>query len=85
MGSPALLGVLCEPTLRLGIAVDTDVPAAFEDDLEVVPIDRLVRPPAIDDAPLLAHQRHLFTIHDVRRPTRRRLDQRRPRGIEATR
>ena len=84
MGSPALLGVLREPALRLGVSVDADVPAALEDDLEVVPVDGLVRPPAVDDAPLLPHERDLLAIHDVRCPTRSRLDQRRTWRVETT-
>jgi hypothetical protein len=85
MGSPAFLGVLREPALRLGVAVDADVSAALEDDLEVVPVDGLLRPPAVDDSPLLTHERHLLTVHDARRRTRPRLDERRPRRIETTR
>ncbi len=64
--------------LRLRVAVDADVAPAFEDDLEVVPVDGLVRPPAVDDAPFLAHQRHLLAVHDMRCAAWSRLDERRP-------
>jgi hypothetical protein len=70
--------------LRLGVAIDADVPTALEDDLEVVPVDGLVRPPAVDDTPLLAHERHLLAIDDVRCPARAGLDQRGSRRIETT-
>jgi hypothetical protein len=36
---------------------DDGVLACFEDDLEVAAHDRFFRPPAVDDAPLLAHER----------------------------
>jgi hypothetical protein len=32
-----------------------------------VAVDGLVRPPAVDDTPLLTHERHLLAIHDARR------------------
>ena len=66
------------------VAIDADVPAALEDDLEVVPVDGLVRPPAVDDAPLLAHELHVLAVHDVRRPARPGLDERRPWSIQTT-
>ena len=68
-------------TTNLGVAVDADVPTALEDHLEVVPVDGLVRPPAIDDAPLLPHERHLLTIHDVRGSSGRGLEERRARRV----
>ena len=67
-----------EPALLVSVTVDADVSPALEDDLEVAPVDRLLRPPAIDDTPLLTHERHLLTVHGPRRPARPRLDERRP-------
>src|SRR5262249_32609564 len=78
-------GILREPTLRLAVAIDADVPAALEDDLEVASIDRLIRPPAIDDAPLFAHERHLLSVHDPRRPPRPRLHESGARRIQSSR
>ena len=75
-------GVLGEPALRLGVAVDADVPSALEDDLEVVAVDGLVRPPAVDDTPLLAHERDVLAVDNVRRPARRCLHERRAWSIQ---
>jgi len=74
---------LCEPAPHFAVAVDADVPTALEHDLEVAPVDRLLRPPAIDNAPLLAYQRHLLAVHHPRRPARPCLHERRPRRVEA--
>jgi hypothetical protein len=46
-----------------------------------VPVDGLVRPPTIDDAPFLAHELHVLTVHDMWRPTRPGLDERRPWSV----
>ena len=45
--------VLREPAAGVLVAVDADVAARLEDDLEITAIDWLLGPPAVDDAPLL--------------------------------
>ena len=66
------------------VPIDAHIPPAFEDDLEVVPVDGLVRPPAIDDAPFLPHERHLLPVHDVWCPAGPRLDERRSRRVQSS-
>src|SRR5690348_11400680 len=68
---------LREPAAPLLVSEDDGVLAAFEDDLEVAAVDRLLRPPAVDDAPLLAHDRDALVVHALRRPVERLLH---PRG-----
>ena len=54
----------CSPTLRplrqphsaLPVAVHDRVLAGLEHDVEVAPVDRLLRPPAVDDPPFLADE-----------------------------
>ena len=88
MGAPRQagdrLGVLGEPATSLPVAVDADVPAALENDLEVQPVDRLLRPPAVDDPPFLTDECHLLAVHDSWRPARARLDERRSGSVETT-
>ncbi len=84
--TPGLLtsGVLREPASRLAIAVHADVPATLEDDLEVAPIDRVLRPPAVDDPPLVAHEVHELAVHDPWRSSRPRLDESRTGRVQAS-
>ena len=48
---------LGEPAAPRLVVEDDGVLAGLEHDLEVAADDRLLRPPAVDDAPLLAHER----------------------------
>ena len=57
----------------------------LEHDLEVAAVDRLLRPPAVDDPPLLPDERHALTVDALRRPTRLRFDERRPRAVYSSR
>src|SRR5262245_8922223 len=84
-GRVATSRLLGEPARLLEVAVDTDVLAALEDDLEVAAVDRLLRPPAVDDAPLLADERDGLPVDHARRPVERGLDERRPRRVQASR
>jgi hypothetical protein len=45
---------LREPRAALSVAVDDDVLARLEHEVEVAAVDGLVGPPAVDDPPLLA-------------------------------
>ena len=74
---------LGEPRPGLLVAVDARVLARLEHDVEVAAVDRLLRPPAVDDAPFLAHDRDRLAVDAHRRPVQRRLDQRRPRRIQS--
>jgi hypothetical protein len=75
------LGALTEPALGLPVQEHDRVLAAREDDVEVTPVDRLLSPPAIDDAPLLPHERDLLPVHAPRRPVDMRLDERSLRRV----
>jgi hypothetical protein len=63
---PPRLCALTEPACGLRIAEDADVLAGFEHDLEVAPVHGLLRPPAVDDTPLLADDRHALPVHERR-------------------
>ena len=67
------------------VAKDDRVPAALEHDVEVAPVDGLLRPPAVDDPPLLAHERHPLPVDPARRPVEPRLDERQPRVVYSSR
>jgi hypothetical protein len=62
---------------------DDDILATFEHDVEVPPVDRLLGPPAVDHAPLLADQLDRQSIDETRRPVSLRLDEGGPRLIES--
>jgi len=76
---------LREPTALLTVAVDARVLAQLEHDLVVAAIERLLRPPAVDDAPLLPHEGDLLAVDDARSSVDPGLDERRPRRVEAPR
>jgi hypothetical protein len=61
--------------------VDDGVAARLEDDVEVAARQRLLRPPAVDDAPLLADERHVLAVDTLRGAVGVRLDERRPRLV----
>src|SRR5262249_13924700 len=61
---------------------DDGVLAGLEDELEVAADDRFLRPPAVDHAPFLAHERDRLMIDLARTTARVRLDARRPRRVE---
>ena len=75
------LGALTEPALGLSVQAHDRVLAAREDDVEITPVDRLLSPPAIDDAPLLPDERDLLPVHALRRPVDMRLDERSLRRV----
>ena len=70
------LSALAEPVLLLTVEKDHDVLATREHDVEVAAVDRLLRPPAVDDSPLLTEERDLLPIDAPRRPVDVRLDER---------
>src|SRR3954467_12344639 len=76
---------LGEPRPLLSVGEDDRVLAAREDEVEVAPIDRLLRPPAVDDTPFLTHEGDLLTIHAPRRPIDMRLNQGRLRRVQSSR
>jgi hypothetical protein len=59
----------------LVVVEDDDVLATLEHDVEVASIDGFLRPPAVDDAPLLADQLDRQAIDEPRRPVSLRLDE----------
>jgi hypothetical protein len=73
---------LREPGAALLVAEDDDVLAALQHDLEVAPGNRFLRPPPVEDAPLLPDDLDSLTIDPARRPVEPFLDERRPRLIE---
>jgi hypothetical protein len=58
----------------LVVVEDDDVLAACEHDVEVPAVDRLLCPPAVDDAPLFPDQFDCEAIDETRRPVGLRLD-----------
>src|SRR5204862_2916532 len=79
------LRALGEPTLRLRVQEDDRVFATREHDVEVATVDRLLRPPAVDHAPFLAHERDLLPVHAPRRAIEMGLDERGRRRIQSSR
>ena len=77
------LGLLREPAAAVTVAVDAHVLARLEHDLEVAAIDRLVGPPAVDDAPLLTDDDDPLAVDDTRRSVHSRLDESGARSVEA--
>jgi hypothetical protein len=69
----------------LVVVEDDDVLAALEDDVEVAAIDRLLRPPAVEHAPLLPDQLDRETVDETRRPVCLRLDEGGSRLIQSSR
>src|SRR5262249_40625958 len=55
---------LREPAPAFLIPEDDDVLAGLEDDLEVAAAHRLLRPPAVDDTPLLSHDRDRLAVDE---------------------
>src|SRR5439155_23274475 len=76
---------LAEPALGFLVAVDDCVLPAFEDDVEVAPVNGLLGPPAIDDAPFLTDERDRPAVDLPRRPVETRLDERRPGSVQSSR
>src|SRR5581483_11840997 len=76
---------LREPRSVLLVAVDDRVLAALQHDFEVAAVDRLVGPPAVDDAPLLAHDRDAGAVHEPRHTRSVRFDERRPGCVQSSR
>jgi hypothetical protein len=69
---------LGEPRACVVVAVDDGVLSRLEHDVEVPPVHRLLRPPAVDDAPLLAERADALPVDPARRAVGVRLDERRP-------
>ena len=65
----------------LVVVEDDDVLAALEHDVEVPAVDRLLRPPPVDDPPLFSDQLDYEAINEARRPVGLRLDKGGPRLI----
>src|SRR4029079_3866163 len=65
------------------VVEDDGVLAALEHELEVAADDRLLRPPAVDDAPLLPYERDAAVVHRELSRVRVGRDARRPRRVEA--
>src|SRR5688500_8451574 len=68
-------GPLTEPAAGFLVAEDAGVLARLKHEVEVAPVDRRLRPPAVDDAPLLAQARDPDAIHAPRDADRARLDE----------
>lgn len=66
----------------LVVVEDDNVLATLEHDVEVAAVDGLLRPPAVDDAPLLADQLDRKAIDEMWRPVGLRLDEGGARLIE---
>ena len=81
----ALIAPLREPAATLPVAVDAHVLPRLEHDLVVAAVERLLRPPAVDDAPLLAHERDLLAVDDAGGAVDAGLDERRAGRVEAPR
>jgi hypothetical protein len=58
----------------LVVVEDDHVLAALEHDVEVAAVDRLLRPPAVEHAPLLPDQLDREAVDETRRPVCSRLD-----------
>src|SRR5919201_5732046 len=80
-----LRSALGEPPPSRTVVKHDRVLAALEHDLEISPHDGLLRPPAVEDAPLLADERDRLVVHLPRRPVERRLDHPRARLVQSSR
>jgi hypothetical protein len=58
------------------VAVDDGVLSRLEHDVEVPPVHRLLRPPAVDDAPLFADRADGLPVDATRRAVGVSLDER---------
>src|SRR5687768_2751223 len=76
---------LAEPSSALLVAEDHRALPAVEHDLEIAAMDRVLRPPAVDDSPFLADERDPLPIHSTRRPVSPDLDDRRARLVYSSR
>jgi hypothetical protein len=77
----SLSAALGEPAAVLVIVEDDHVLAALEDDVEVAAVDRLLRPPAVEHAPLLPDQLDSEAVDETRRPVCLWLDEGGPRFV----
>src|SRR5262245_48763368 len=83
--APRSDSALTEPAAGILVAVDDRPLAAVEHDVEVAPVHGLLGPPAVDDAPLLAHERDRPPVDLPRRAVQIRLDLNRPRRVQSSR
>src|SRR5207302_4626770 len=67
---------LAEPAAHLLVVEDNRALAAREHDVEVAPTQRLLGPPAVDHAPLLANNSNRRRIHGPTRAVHERLAER---------
>src|SRR5947209_11437868 len=80
--SGAALG---EPAAAGAVVENDGVLAALEHDLEVAPDDGILRPPAVEDAPLLAEHGDRLVVDLPRRPVEVHFDARRARLVQSSR
>src|ERR1700749_4007027 len=78
-------GTLREPALGLAVAIDDGVLARLQHQVEIAPVDGLVRPPAVDDPPFLAHALDAPAVHPLRDAVAVRFDERRRRLVQSSR
>src|SRR5581483_747602 len=83
--APSSRAPLREPPPSRAVVEDDGALAGLEHDLEVAADDRLLGPPAVEDAPFLAHQRDLPVVDLPRRPVEARLDAGDPRLAQSSR
>src|SRR5581483_7369319 len=76
---------LGEPRPRVAVVVDDGVLPRLEHEVEVPAVHRLLRPPAVDDAPLLAERRDVLPVHATRRAVGVRLHERGPGRVQSSR
>ena len=81
---PSSSGALPEPPAARLVPEDHDVPPGLEHGLEVAPLDRLLRPPAVDHAPFLPQCGHAHPVHRRRHPVLAD-DERRARLVQSSR
>src|SRR5262249_13392869 len=74
-----------EPCFALPVVEDDAVLARLQDEVEVAPVDRLLGPPAVYDAPFLAHHRDARPVDCPWDAVEVGLDERRPRGVQSSR
>ena len=80
-------GCTTAPPRRRGrtVAKHHGVLARLEDDVEVPPLHRLLRPPAVDDAPLLPHDGDVLPVDPARRAVGMPLDEGGPGRVQSSR
>src|ERR1700760_1186397 len=85
MSASHRLRPLREPRAGLGVEVDDGVLARLEHEVEVAAVDRLLRPPAIDDPPLLPNACDMLPVDPPRDPVAVRLNEGGARSVQSSR